>query len=103
MLSSRTHLVGRWMRRPELVVLVIFVSQICRGADVSSQAPPTNSVTVPFEFRRGHIMVRPRVNNSEPLLFMVDSGFAINMISPEQAEALQLRRTGKITRSEERR
>jgi hypothetical protein len=79
------------------VVLVILVSQICRGADVSSEAPPTNSVTVPFEFRRGHMMVRPRVNNSEPLLFMVDSGFAINMISPEQADALQLKRTGKIT------
>jgi hypothetical protein len=43
------------------------------------------------------MMVRVRVNQSEPLLFMLDTGYAMNMISPEQAAALELRRTGKIT------
>jgi predicted aspartyl protease len=84
--------------RPGIVVLpALIILPFCHGAESPTEPASTNSVVVPFEYRRGHIMVRPRVNDSEPLLFMVDSGFAINMISPEQAEALQLRRTGKIT------
>jgi len=63
----------------------------------AAETAATNSLVLSFDFRRGHIMVHPRVNGSEPLSFMVDSGFAINMISPEQAEALHLKRSGKIT------
>ena len=57
----------------------------------------SNSVVVPAEFRRGRVMVRARVNDSEPLLFLVDSGFTINMISAERAAALGLKKMGKIT------
>src|SRR5258705_8007903 len=60
-------------------------------------ARPTNSVTIPLEFHRGHMMIRARANDAEPLLFMLDSGFAITMISPEQAAALSLKRVGKIS------
>jgi predicted aspartyl protease len=67
--------------------------------DTPSAAPsrPTNSVTIPLEIHRGHMMIRARVNQSEPLLFMLDSGFTITMISPEQAVALALKRAGTIT------
>ncbi len=70
-----------------------------RALDTPSPKPSrtTNSVSIPLEFHRGHMMIRARVNQSEPLLFMVDSGFSITMISPEQAVALALKRAGKIT------
>src|SRR5256885_925021 len=74
------------------------------GATARALDPPspsssrtTNSVTLPLEFHRGHMMIRARVNESDPLLFMVDSGFSITMISPEQADTLALKRAGKIT------
>lgn len=70
-----------------------------RALDAPTPAPsrPTNSVTLPLEVHRGHMMIRARVNQSEPLLFLLDSGFSVTMISPEQAVALALKRAGKIT------
>ena len=38
-----------------------------------------------------------RVNGSLPLSFMLDTGFSMTMISPQQAEALQLQRSGEVT------
>lgn len=67
------------------------------GQGDTPAARATNSVKIPFEVRRGHIMIRAPVNDSAPLLFMLDTGFAINMISPEQAAKLGLKATGKIT------
>src|SRR5438552_10655686 len=63
---------------------------------LAAESPSTN-VVVPFEFQRDHITVRVSVNQSEPLLFMLDTGYAMNMISPEQANALGLKRAGKVT------
>src|SRR5438094_415429 len=60
------------------------------AAEKESTQPATNAVVVPFEFHRDHVMVRVSVNHSEPLLFMLDTGYAMNMISPEQAKALEL-------------
>ena len=76
---------------------LVLCAEIGLAADPAVESKSTNSVIVPIESRRGRTMIRARVNESEPLLFLVDSGFAINMISPEKAEALQLRRAGKIT------
>jgi len=88
------------LRRPIAILLGLIFFQCswrCRGAEVSADPANTNSIIMPFEMRRGHITIRARVNDSQPLQFMLDSGFGINMISPEQAEALQLKRRGTIT------
>ena len=43
-------------------------------------------------------MVVPlRINGSTPLSFMLDTGFSLTMISPRQAEVLQLKRSGEVT------
>jgi hypothetical protein len=78
---------------------LILAAEIVHAAEVLPENQPalTNRAIVPFESRRGRTLIRARVNDSEPLLFLLDSGFEINMISPEKAEALQLRRVGKIT------
>jgi hypothetical protein len=67
------------------------------AAGEPDQPTATNFVKIPIEFHRGHIMLRARANDADPLLFMLDSGFAITMISPEQAAALSLKRVGKIS------
>ncbi len=64
-------------------------------------SPPANPaaapVVVPFEFRRGQIMVPARVNEDTPLSFMLDTGYSLTMLNPEHAEKLNLRRAGRIT------
>ena len=80
--------------------LVSFLS--VRAADLTpvpdpASGPTQNVAVVPFEFRRGHIMIPSRVNGSSPFSFMLDTGFSMTMIGPAQAETLQLKRVGEVT------
>jgi hypothetical protein len=85
-----------WVIGALLSLVLVLETLAAEGSSTNSQSA-SNSVVVPFEFRRDHIMVRVKVDQSEPLLFMLDSGYGMNMISPEQATALGLNRRGKIT------
>ncbi|HEY2952977.1 MAG TPA: aspartyl protease family protein, partial [Verrucomicrobiae bacterium] len=60
---------------------------------VADQKP----IVIPFEFSRGHIMLPARVNDSGPLSFMLDTGYALTMIHPAHAETLALKRVGHVT------
>jgi len=62
-----------------------------------SRTPPTNSVSLPFEFVNGRILVPIRVNGSDPMALMLDTGYSINMLSGEVADKLGLKRAGQIT------
>src|SRR5262245_13498871 len=57
----------------------------------------SNSVTLPFEFRRSHIVIQARLNESEPLSFMLDTGYSMPMISADLAETLKLKRVNQVT------
>ena len=51
---------------------------------------------IPFEMSDdGHIFLRVRANNSEPLLFGLDSGFEQSAITTKQAKALNLNLYGE--------
>ena len=58
---------------------------------------PTNPVVVPFEIRRGHIMVPARVNRSASLSLLLDTGYSMTMLDSDHAAAFSLRRVGRIT------
>jgi hypothetical protein len=93
---------GGWIL---LLPLLLLKSFCCLGVDSAPAAPAlaasadsTNKiVTLPFEFSRGHIVIRARINESEPLYFMLDSGYSMPMIRPDLAESLKLKQTGKVT------
>src|SRR5262245_57784609 len=59
--------------------------------------PSAKSVVVPFEMRRGHIMVPTRVNGSNSLSLLLDTGYSMTMLSSEHIEAFGLKRTGRVT------
>lgn len=63
----------------------------------ATSSAPSNSVTVPFEIRRGHIMVPARVNGSNSLSLLLDTGYGLTMLSAEHVESFALRRTGRIS------
>src|SRR5712691_10581554 len=84
----------------------IFLGLICLallpaviGTSQSAASPETGgtNMAIPFEFSRGRIMVPVRASGSAPMSFMLDTGYSLAMISPDRAEALQLKRVGEVT------
>jgi predicted aspartyl protease len=67
------------------------------GAETPPVSPSTNPLVIPFEFRRGHVMIPVRVNETNSKPFMLDTGYGMTMLEPGLAEALQLQRRGQIT------
>jgi len=87
-----------WLR---LAVLTWLAQSSVNGAvpadATSSNQPAKNAVTLPFEFVSGRILVSARVNDAQPAVLMLDTGYSINMLSSELAGLLELKRTGHIT------
>ena len=72
------------------------------NGDVSTGSPSANesapqTVSIPFEFVSGRILLSARVNDLQPALVMLDTGYSISMLSREMAESLELRHAGHIT------
>lgn len=89
---------ARWLWLTALTTLAgAGVNGAVSDALESSRAPLTNSVTLPFEFVRGRVMVASRVNGSDPIWVMLDTGYSISMLSGQAAEKLGLKRNGQIT------
>lgn len=57
----------------------------------------TNSATLSYQLQRGHIMVPARMNGSNALSLLLDTGYDMTMLHPDHVEAAALKRTGRIT------
>lgn len=79
------------------VLAVVFAALVpfAPGADPAAASSPP--VAISLQLSRGRVLVPVRINGSSALAFMLDSGFSLTMISPQQAEALQLKRSGEVT------
>lgn len=71
------------------------------GAKISRQSLPKvhfaagkDSLNIPFELHNNHIFLQVRINNSDPLPFILDTG-ASSVISRRQAKSLGLKFSGK--------
>lgn len=85
-------------RGPVLAPIILAALVTCvTGAETPPTATSTNPLVIPFEFRRGHVMIPVRVNDTNSRPFMLDTGYGMTMLEPGLAESLQLRRTGQIT------
>ena len=80
---------------------ILFVLAVVVTAGWGAESPPasssTNPLVIPFEFRRGHVMIPVRVNETNSKPFMLDTGYGMTMLEPGLAESLQLQRVGQIT------
>jgi len=81
---------------PVLIALATLVPAAW-GAESTATSLSTNSLVIPFEFRRGHVMIPVRVNETNSKPFMLDTGYGMTMLEPGLAESLQLQRRGQIT------
>jgi len=62
-----------------------------------SPGPRTNPVVIPFEFRRGHVLIPAQVAGTNAQPFILDTGYSMTMLPPGLGDALQLRRRGEVT------
>jgi predicted aspartyl protease len=76
----------------------LLIGAIAVTVAVVAKAAESNVIAViPITQQRSQIMVPVRVNGSEPLAFMLDTGFSMTMLRRELAEKFELPRTGEIT------
>jgi hypothetical protein len=80
-----------------LAMLLGAPSWVQSAEPATTPSASSNRVTVPFEVRRGHIMVPARVNGSNTLSLLLDTGYGMTMLSAEHVESFALKRTGRIT------
>ena len=66
------------------------------GAVSLAGAESSNSITIPIELRRGHVMVPLKVGGTN-LSFLLDTGYGVTMLRADHAAALDLRRRGSMT------
>jgi len=64
-----------------------------RAADAEAKAP---SVTLTFDADLGRVHIPAVINESGPQPFLLDTGYTIDMIRPQLADSLGLRRSGRI-------
>jgi len=89
------------LRRKKLINL--FLILICGGVRASDQlvtipqkvADPAPAV-IPFELLTRHILIKTRINNSEPLWFILDTGDKVAIVDIERAKSLGLNLQGEI-------
>jgi Aspartyl protease len=78
-------------------LLAMFTS--ARAADRSENSPGTNaglqSVTIPFEMRRGHVMVPTTLHATNRLSLLLDTGYGMTMLRPDHVAAAELKRNGR--------
>ena len=81
-----------WARALRMFSLVTLSSSLTLPTHASEPI-----ARVHFSSSRERVMVPVRMNGSNGLSFLLDTGYGITMIHPELAEPLQLRRAGQIT------
>lgn len=93
--TSNSDTVSRRTSRAALFFWVAAALAVVRidGADAPDGA--TQPVVIPFEVRRGHIMVPATLNETNRISMMLDSGYGMTMLQERLATAADLRPTGR--------
>ena len=80
-----------------IFVLICGVAAVPRTSVPASTLPADKAETViPFELISRHIFVRIKVNNSDPLWFIFDTGDKLAIIDLERAKPLGLDLQGQV-------
>ncbi len=66
-------------------------------AQAAEASGATNPVVLTYQSRRGHVMVPARLNGTNTLSLLLDTGYDLTMLHPDFVQASALRRIGRIT------
>lgn len=79
-----------------LLRLAPLCGALALALDASGAESAKSAVTLPIEIQRGSLLLKTRINGSQPLTFKLDTGFGISTIHPSLTETLQLQRVGQV-------
>ena len=82
---------------PLLLVLLSSVFGASRQNIVAAQKAAPAPVAIPFELVTRHILIKVRINNSDPLWFIFDTGDKVAIVDLARARALGLNLQGEVT------
>lgn len=87
-------------RRKHLAALFLFalgslMPAAFAAADDATAPAPAPLVRVPFEVRRGHVMVSATVHGANKLSLLLDTGYGMTMLHPAVVAAAELPRAGR--------
>ena len=90
------NLIPRAAANAKLAFLAGIASALAFPAQ-SGLAQASNTFSVLIKLQQGKVMVPASINDSEPLVFLLDTGFGVTTLQPALAERLDLRRVGSVT------
>lgn len=89
-LDSRTES----QRRNPVAALFLFALSMAQALAAETTAV-SKPVTIPFEVRRGHVMVPVAMNATNKLSLLLDTGYGMTMLHPDHVAAADLKRSGR--------
>lgn len=78
-----------------LFALLPLMPPALAAADDKAASAPAPLVRVPFELRRGHVMVPATVHGTNKLSLLLDTGYGMTMLHPAVVTAAELPRAGR--------
>src|SRR6185295_1761962 len=102
--SNGTRSSRKMMSRKRLIpFLVILISgltgalqQAVPAVQRAAEPAPAAPVVIPFELVTRHILIKVRINNSDPLSFIFDTGDKVAIVDLERARSLGLNLQGEV-------
>jgi len=80
-----------------LILVSTVVASLHAGSSRAQQAAaPSAPVVIPFELYSRHILIKVRINNSDPLTFLLDTGDKLAIVSLARAGDLNLSLRGQV-------
>jgi len=76
--------------------LMGMLSLLLTAMPLAAATPSSNSVTLPIQLRRGHVMVPVKIGETN-LSFLLDTGYGMTMLRADHATAFGLQRRGSMT------
>ena len=100
---ARSHVYAASMgsRRRRLIPLLVILAWSISGAlpEIVPAVPRVTqpgAVVIPFELVTRHILIKVRINNSDPLWFIFDTGDKVAIVDLERAKSLGLNLQGVV-------
>ena len=92
-----------WMTRRRMIHAALFVFGmlalgVCGGGAAETNREPAATkrpATVPFDLRRGHVMVPAQVNGTNKVSMLLDTGYGMTMLHVDHVAAAGLKRSGR--------
>lgn len=93
--SSIRDIILRRTCRAALFIWVAAALAVAQAEGADAPADVAKPVTIPFEVRRGHVMVPTMLNGTNRISMMLDTGYGMTMLRERLATTMELRPTGR--------